>query len=91
MFKTIYCCINKCAHITVCSSTCSTASFSSQLLASPFNAVIDRSGFFALLQDQKLLQNKKQNLLPDSEASVQAEAPVQTGAPVSAESYIMTF
>ena len=54
-------------------------------------SVIDRSGFFALLQDQKLLQNQKQNLLPDSEASVQAEAPVQTGAPVSAESYIMSF
>ena len=44
-----------------------------------------------LLQDQKLLQNKKQNLLLDSEASVQAEAPVQTGAPVSAESYIMSL
>ena len=53
--------------------------------------MIDRSGFFVLLQDQKLLQNKKQNLLPVSEASVQPEAPVQTGAPVSAESYIMSF
>ena len=39
-------------------------------------AVIDRSGFFTLLQDQKLLQNQRQKLLPDSEAPVQAEAPV---------------
>ena len=28
-----------------------------------------------LLQDQKLLQNQKQNLLPVSEAPVEAEAP----------------
>ena len=41
-----------------------------------YSAVIDRSSFFMLLQDQKLLQNQKQDLLPVSEAPVKAEAPV---------------
>ena len=31
---------------------------------------IGRSGFFTLLQDQELLQNQKQDLLPVSEAPV---------------------
>ena len=43
---------------------------------------IDRSGFLPLLQDQKLLQNQKQKLLPDTEAPVHAESPIKTGAPV---------
>ena len=42
----------------------------------PVVTVIDRSGFFMLLQDQKLLQNQKQDLLPVSEAPVKAEASV---------------
>ena len=48
---------------------------------------IDRSGFLPLLQDQKLLQNQKEKLLPDTEAPVHAEAPVKTGAPVVTESH----
>ena len=43
---------------------------------------IDRSVFLPLLQDQMLLQNQKQKLLPDTEAPVHAEAPVKTRAPV---------
>ena len=48
---------------------------------------IDRSVFLPLLQDQKLLQKQKQKLLPDTEAPVYAEAPVETGAPVVTESH----
>ena len=40
------------------------------------SAEIGQSGFFMVLQDQKLLQNQKQDLLPVSEAPVQAGAPV---------------
>ena len=43
---------------------------------------IDRSGFLLLLQDQKLLQNQKQKLLPDTGAPVGTGAPVHIGAPV---------
>ena len=43
------------------------------------------------LQDQKLLQNQMQDLLPVSEAPVKAEAPVSTEDPVSAEPYVMSF
>ena len=48
---------------------------------------INRIGFLPLLRDQKLLQNQKQKLLPDTEAPVHAEAPVKTGAPVVPESH----
>ena len=50
-------------------------------------AEIDRSRFLPLLQDQKLLQNQKQKLLPDTEAPVHAGATVKTGAPVVTESH----
>ena len=52
------------------------------------NTVIQRSGNLPLLQDQKLLPDQMQKLLPDSEASVNigapvyAEAPAVAGAPV---------
>ena len=52
---------------------------------------IDRSGFLPLLQDQKLLQNQKQKLLPDTEGPVHAEAPVKTRAPVVTESHHSYF
>ena len=48
-------------------------------------AEFDRSDFLPLLQDQELLQDKKQKLLPGSEASVQAEASVHTGASILSE------
>ena len=43
---------------------------------------IDRSGFLLLLQDQKLLQNQKQVLLPDTGAPVGTGAPIRIGARV---------
>ena len=45
--------------------------------------------FFPLLQDQKLLENQKQKLLPDTEAPVHAG--VKTGAPVVTESHHSYF
>ena len=39
-------------------------------------AEMNHSSFFMLLQGQKFLQNKKQDILPVSEAPVQAGAPV---------------
>ena len=44
---------------------------------------IDQSGIFLLLQDQKLLQNQKHNLLLDTGAPVGIGAPVVTRAHVS--------
>ena len=46
------------------------ASLSANKIMAKPESEIDRSGFFTLLQDQELVQNQKQKLLPVSEAPV---------------------